>query len=334
MGCDQVSHFTRIIFFVLTVDRSQPPSQSRPEAANFPHQQYSFSDSKNLFKAPQAYPEAPKDMWYKVPESRPHSEQPKPIFPWERETDRPRPTRVFADDLPPEPTPASPTHPFSTVHYESNDRIAPEASHDGVTSPGRPLSATSADEGWQAFQHSNGNAWDNVPGIENYVRNVMESHGKRNKIQTLKQTTGTEDLDSPLLDRRSRRESLILTDFPTAVERPSLPVTPAPIRRPSFWGDERDRSGDLPGAEGVEDQAHWVCPHCGFSSAFPPQHNLPTPPIAVVVTPAPAESSFPTVDVTKPPELVSDPTYALHSRRFGLSSRGAPLASLTDPHLL
>ena len=34
-------------------------------------------------------------------------------------------------------------------------------------------------------------------------------------------------------------------------------MTPAPIRRPSFWGSERDAAGDLPGAEGVPDQSVW-----------------------------------------------------------------------------
>lgn len=54
-----------------------------------------------------------------------------------------------------------------------------------------------------------------------------------------------------------RRPSIILTDFPTEVERPSLPVTPAPIRRPSFWGEERDAAGELPRAEGVPEQSDW-----------------------------------------------------------------------------
>jgi hypothetical protein len=37
-----------------------------------------------------------------------------------------------------------------------------------------------------------------------------------------------------------------------------LPVTPAPVRRPSFWGDERDEEGELPAAEGVPAQEEWV----------------------------------------------------------------------------
>ena len=48
-----------------------------------------------------------------------------------------------------------------------------------------------------------------------------------------------------------------LTDFPSEIERPSLPVTPAPVRRPSFWGAERDAAGDLPPAEGVPEQSDW-----------------------------------------------------------------------------
>ncbi|KAH7382180.1 nucleotide-diphospho-sugar transferase [Pyrenochaeta sp. MPI-SDFR-AT-0127] len=251
--------------------RFEPPVQSKPEAANFPSQTYTFSDSHTLFKAPQAYPDPPKDMWYKVPESRPKpAEKPKPIFPWEQEPERPKATRVFAEDLPPEPTPApavsSPVHAFSTVHYQDELETAPAGADVGVTSPDSISSPKSADEQWQAFQQSNVNAWDSVPGIETYVRAIMESHGRRGKTQILHQVTGTEDLSSPLLERRNRRESLILTDFPSAVERPSLPVTPAPVRRPTFWGGERDEAGELPAAEGVPDQTEWVCPQCGFFS--------------------------------------------------------------------
>jgi glycogenin glucosyltransferase len=112
--------------------RSEPPAQSAPEAANFPSTQYAFSSSNNLFKPPQTYPEPPNDMWYKVPESRPkQTRMPAPIFPWEREADRREPTRVFADDLP-EPTAASPTHTFATVHYDISDRVAPEGASEQV----------------------------------------------------------------------------------------------------------------------------------------------------------------------------------------------------------
>ena len=32
------------------------------------------------------------------------------------------------------------------------------------------------------------------------------------------------------------------------------------MRRPTFWGKERDNQGDLPSADGVPDQADWVSP--------------------------------------------------------------------------
>lgn len=50
-----------------------------------------------------------------------------------------------------------------------------------------------------------------------------------------------------------------VTDFPTEVERPSLPVTPAPIRR-SFAQASGDEAADeqLPIAEGVPKQEDWV----------------------------------------------------------------------------
>ncbi|KAF2477057.1 nucleotide-diphospho-sugar transferase [Lindgomyces ingoldianus] len=244
--------------------RFEPPAESKPEAVHFPTQTYEFSESRELFHAPQSYPEPPKDMWYQVPETKPApAEKPKPIFPWEREPDRPKPTRVFAEDLPPPPMPSlapaftQSTHPFSTVHYEEGGTpIQEEVQTAGPTSPPRSSSPKTADEQWQEFQHSNVNAWDTVPGIDTYVRAIMEAQNRRGKPQVLHQARG-EEIPSPSISRKERRESLILTDFPSAVERPSLPVTPAPVRRPTFWGEERDVAGELPPAEGVPDQAEW-----------------------------------------------------------------------------
>ncbi|KAL5407805.1 hypothetical protein PMIN04_011612 [Paraphaeosphaeria minitans] len=250
--------------------RFEPPVTSKPEAANFPSEQYTFSDSHELFKAPQAYPEPPKDMWYQVPEEKPKpAEPPKPIFPWEQQRDRPKPTRVFVEDLPPpesnSPTPTitiSPSsafgapgaHPFSTVHYDDEESMSEEVVAPGLNSPERVSSPKTADQQWQDFQQSTTNAWDSVPGIETYVRAIIDSQTRRGKPQVLNQAV--EQVRSPMT-RKERRESLILTDFPSAVERPSLPVTPAPVARPTFWGEERTEQGELPQAEGVPDQPDW-----------------------------------------------------------------------------
>jgi len=356
------------------MDRSEPPVESKPEAANFPSEQYIFSESHELFKAPQAYPEPPTDMWYQVPEDKPKpAEPPKPIFPWEQERDRPKATRVFAEDLPtPEPTPAFPesspapgpaaVHPFSTIHYEvEGEQKAGEVASSGLSSPERVSSPKTADQQWQDFQQNNANAWDSVPGIETYVRAIMESHTRRGKPQVIQGASAPADIASPIISRKDRRESLILTDFPTALERPSLPVTPAPVRRPTFWGEERNEHGELPSAENVPDQADWVCPQCGFSSLhasdFRPSRQMPTSassiptatassapqlaaesavePVAepaVKVEEASEVQPMPSPSKTKPPKTVLIPT-ELHPRS-GISPRGAPLVSLTDPALL
>jgi glycogenin glucosyltransferase len=206
-------------------------------------------------------------MWYKVPEVKPKpAAKPLPIFPWEQHADRSKATRVFAEDLAPAPEPAplpSPTHAFSTVHYEESAGVVVP----GPSSSERASSRENADDSWQTFQQSSINAWDSVPGIDTYVRAVFENQApRRGSAQFLHRPTNSEEMLSPTLDRKARRESLILTDFPSAFERPSLPVTPAPIRRPTFWGEEKNMQNELPQAEGVPSQAEWVCPKCGFSS--------------------------------------------------------------------
>ncbi|KAF2202383.1 nucleotide-diphospho-sugar transferase [Delitschia confertaspora ATCC 74209] len=259
-----------------------PPTDAKPEAVDFPTQTYVFNESKDLFQPPPAYPEPPKNMWYEVPETKPQPEaRPKPIFPWEREREAPKATRVFADDFQPErkrsvlsptgrptgrvtspdpvPTPGawpeqqtSTGNQFTTVHYEGGGDPSSELEVDaGVTS------TKTADEQWQEFQQVSVNAWDEVPGIDTYVRAILQAQNQRNESQSLHTREVSEEIVSPMAGRGGRKESFIITDFPSAVERPSLPVTPAPVRRPTFWGEERNQAGELPAAEGVPDQAEW-----------------------------------------------------------------------------
>lgn len=192
-------------------------------------------------------------MWYEVPSDKPKPEaRPKAIFPWEHREEQ-KPTRVFAEDSPPPPLPII-TEPEFTTHPPIPPMEEPTPFSPQV------------------------NAWDNVASIERYVRAVMEVQTGRSKPIKL-----AEQILSP----SGRRESLILTDFPTSDDRPSLPVTPAPIRRPTFWGDERDGEGDLPGAEGVPDQAEWVCPSCGFLATTPVAFYRARQPSSLVPTSSP-----------------------------------------------
>lgn len=222
-------------------NREAPPSNSRPEAANFPTEQYIMSADRNLYHAPRSYPKPPKDMWYEVPKEQVANERPKPIFPWEE--NQAKPTRVFADD-----TPRSPETTSSIV----TDEETPDENE----SPPTPTIRITSPEPFASYSRSN--AWDEVPEIERYIAGLAQN--RRAKVQVLTPSLMTgENVLSPGAeeDPAQRRPSMKLTDFPTEFERPSLPVTPAPVRRPSFWGEERDAAGDLPGAEGVPKQEDW-----------------------------------------------------------------------------
>lgn len=234
-----------------------PPAHSRPEAANFPTETYEMSADRKLFQVPK-YPEPPKDMYYQVPSTPPAKEHPKPIFPWE--TTAPKPTRVFVDDAPPSAV-ASEATPSITTDDDDDE------TQNETMSPSTPTMNSNNTEPFATYSRTN--AWDEVPEIERYISQLPQN--RRAKVQVLfnsatpassghqRNVSGDESMFSPGIGDSSqqRRPSMKLTDFPTEVERPSLPVTPAPVRRPSFWGSERDAAGDLPGAEGVPDQSAW-----------------------------------------------------------------------------
>ena len=194
-----------------------------------------MSEDRKLFQPPASYPEPPKGMYYEVPTTPPAPQRPKQIFPWEAR--QPKAKRVFPDD-PPSVTASSPESPATpTIQVTSSEPFA---------------------------NYSMSNAWDEMPEIERYVANLP--HHRRSKVQVNHDTTTSNSsrdqvlsptTEDPPSGTQRRRPSMKLTDFPTEVERPSLPVTPAAVRRPSFWGKERDAAGDLPPAEGVPEQSEW-----------------------------------------------------------------------------
>lgn len=146
------------------------------------------------------------------------------------------------------------THNHPDLHFESL-QSANDPSIDDNAEPVTPTKAESSHpptwtgepwvDPWETFNQRT-NAWDDIPEITRYVQSLQPP--KRGAIQVLHHTPSTEE----------RRGSLLVTDFPTETERPSLPVTPAPIRRPTFWGEEKDMTGELPNAEGVPKQDEWV----------------------------------------------------------------------------
>ena len=233
--------------------RSAPPTGSKAEAGEFPSQRYEMSSSTGLFQAPTSYPEPPKDMYYQVPPRPELVQKPIPIFPWEQQAKRP--TRVFAE--PSRSLPAVATEFMTTRAASAGTDDTPELP--GSTSIDKAIAPAEVLDSFSRI-----NAWDNVSSIDHYVRAVRESQTKRAALQALqddryKTGSGLGKVDAPegKSRRAPRQESLILTDFPTEVERPSLPVTPAPVRRPMFWGEERDEQGELPAAEGVPNQSEW-----------------------------------------------------------------------------
>jgi glycogenin glucosyltransferase len=227
--------------------RNPPPHRSRPEAAHFPTQLYTFESHKKPFQAPPEYPQPPRDLWYQIPETAPAPESaPTPIFPWEKGPARPTATRVFSDD-PPSPVQAS---------------IVPTR--------------------WE----------DSSGGMERYIRNIMSSATPAQQSQAESR---------PAAAAVERPESLVFSGFPAVGDRPSLPVTPAPIMTNTFWGDRGDDEAGVAGA-GAFKKAEWVCPNCGFLSTDPavfiPSHAEPAGPAV-----APAPSSPPAAaDAASPPQ--------------------------------
>ena len=219
-----------------------------------------MSEDRHLFQAPAKYPEPPKNMYYEVPKERTANDRPPPIFPWE--LNQSKASRVFAEDITATPSAIqTETAPSMTT----DDDTATE-----ISSPSTPIVKVSSPEPFNSFSRTN--AWD-VPEIDRYISSLPQN--RRAKVQVLfnnlsqssdtsTTTTGDPSITTPTTEdpppqfQSNRRASLKITDFPTEIERPSLPVTPAPVRRPSFWGEERDSAGELPAAEGVpQNQNEW-----------------------------------------------------------------------------
>ncbi|KAI1176148.1 glycosyltransferase family 8 protein [Nemania sp. FL0916] len=249
--------------------RHPPPAESKPEAVNFPATTYEMSNSTAPFIAPRQYPSPPKDMWYEVPKEAPAapSEPPKPIFPWEAH--RSKPSRVFADEEPSFIQGAEPHDPAAPPGEQWSTPVAQPSAESSMTetstveqrsqpaTPTTPTIQISLADPWTSYSRTN--AWDEVPEIERYV-DSMQKHKRSKSLKapgSIALPSPSDRIDSPWERRGSK-----LTDFPSEVERPSLPVTPAPIHRRNFWGGGPNTSQGhddplLPSAAGVPGQSDW-----------------------------------------------------------------------------
>ncbi|ESU07246.1 hypothetical protein FGSG_01882 [Fusarium graminearum PH-1] len=237
-----------------------PPSDSKPEALNFPLTHYEMSRDTTPFIPPQRYPSPPQNMWYEVPKDRssPQSKHAPEIFPWER--NQPRPTRTFAGEPQPEPQP-SPEETSAQLSVKTEGITESGSESKNQSSSSTPTVQVTSSSPWTSYTRTN--AWDEVPAIERYVDRLHGGGHRRGKSST----SSTGRVKSPTTgtwrdDQTSSKQGLKLTDFPSAVERPSLPVTPAPVHRNSFFTEDDAENEDetkkkLPEAEGVPTQSDW-----------------------------------------------------------------------------
>jgi glycogenin len=227
------------------------------------------------FVAPETYPEPPQNMWYEVPKEAPpaSSQKPRAIFPWE--THQPRPSRVFGPPpSPPQGTgegaPSLPTTGEPMVPITAGRPAEPFATGSSTTEveaslePMTPTSATAtspqvvAPASFDPWASAAINAWDDVPAIHRYVERFADHAGLGARRRGA--DFGERGIPPEALKKQSAfgRGFFKVTDFPTAEERPSLPVTPAPGGR---FAVTPDGTQVFPEAEGVPAQRDWVCVH-------------------------------------------------------------------------
>jgi hypothetical protein len=223
------------------------------------------------FVPPVRYPSPPKNMWYEVPKEppTPTAQRPRAIFPWE--INQPRASRTFAG----EPEPSVDTRDFGETWQTGGpgshaEAICTARSDTAETkseppTPSTPTIRVTSSDPWGSFSRQN--AWDEVPEIGRYVDGLQKHRRGKSQGSAGVTSPGVQPATPTGSGLRAKRASFKLTDFPTEVERPSLPVTPAPIHRGSYWGEDAAKPGDvkpgekLPVAEGVPAQSEWVCVH-------------------------------------------------------------------------
>ena len=228
------------------------------------------------------------NMWYDVPKQRlaaPY-EKPPPIFPWEKNQEQP--SRIFPEDhipeqkmdlaplsIPPSDSEVSADEgrdiPSGTSTFEDSSEAETDIpgtpssiQRSDAATPTTPTIRVTTSDPWTFYMHAN--AWDDIPEIERYVGS-MQKHRRARSLKTTGPipVPGRDHAEHPEEGEEGRRRVARLTDFPSSDERPSLPVTPAPVHRPQPVSDGNTAAAEdpqlLPAAEGVPEQTQWVCSH-------------------------------------------------------------------------
>lgn len=246
---------------VLIIFREPPPVNTKPEGLSLQEKTYTMSEDTQLFQPPLSYPEAPKNMYYQVPTSKPEPQQHSTVFPWEHHA--PKPTRVFATESTYNQPPQEPIHqdyqdhqypqdqnenPQETPQQDTHETEEKEAPiepqglfHDDQPTPGPTYTRVPYNPSATYNTYDRSNAWDEDPEIQRFI--------ERQQARRKPTSPGSGSAHSSPSDKSGSK----ITDFPTEIERPSLPVTPAPIHRTLS-----EDSTSLPAAEGVPDQEDWV----------------------------------------------------------------------------
>ncbi|KAL5084298.1 hypothetical protein Trisim1_012187 [Trichoderma cf. simile WF8] len=179
---------------------------------------------------------------FDTPQGGNFQQTPRQIFPWE--ANQPKATRSFYGDEPElQPQGASRSGPTAAKSTgRSSVTKSPPKSPVSKASDNKSEAGTAS---WTTY--SRGNAWDEVPGISKYADAVEKRHRSSSRGKEGEENDDEDD------EQEEIQRPFKVTDFPTEAERPSLPVTPAPVPR------GRDAAGKaLPEAVGVPSQSEWV----------------------------------------------------------------------------
>lgn len=215
-----------------------------------------MSNDTRLFTPPEAYPEAPRNMYYEVPSTKPEPEKVTRVFPWEGWA--PRATRVFPGlneeglseigtetgaetesetMLAPMPGSVSGSLSGSMVTFTDEQLTANTTTTNATTTTEQGESCKRVywniekpTESWKKYTRSN--AWDEIPGIQRYVESIENAPKGRKKQNTSRSgPTATKQATEGPSKNSNLSPNIPLNELGPEVEESSLTVTPVPSTR-------------------------------------------------------------------------------------------------------